>query len=64
MMFNVLGEDMPRALATMKQIPEASVHLYGKAEAVEKRKMGHITFTADSYAELLNYTQAYEEDSL
>lgn len=62
MMFNVLGEDMPRALAAMTQLPEASVHLYGKAEAVEKRKMGHVTFTADTFGELLNYTQAYEED--
>lgn len=62
MMFNVLGEDMERALAACQELPEASVHLYGKEEAKAKRKMGHVTFTADTYAELLNYTQAYEED--
>lgn len=64
MMFNVLGEDMPRALAAMQQLPEASVHLYGKAEAKEKRKMGHVTFTAKTFRQLLTLTQSYEEDLL
>lgn len=62
MMFNVLGEDLERALAACQEIPEAYLHLYGKEEAKAKRKMGHVTFIADTYAELLNYTQAYEED--
>jgi phosphoribosylaminoimidazole carboxylase len=33
-------------------IPGASVHLYGKAECRKGRKMGHITVTADSDAEI------------
>src|SRR5699024_10545327 len=39
-MINVLGEDMERALNALAHIPEANVHLYGKTEAKEKRKMG------------------------
>lgn len=64
MMFNVLGEDMPRALAACEELPEASVHLYGKEEVKEKRKMGHVTFTAKTFRELLILTQSYEEDLL
>jgi len=33
-------------------VPGANVHLYGKAECREGRKMGHITVTADSDAEI------------
>ena len=33
-------------------VPGASVHLYGKAECRKGRKMGHITLTADTDAEL------------
>jgi len=62
MMINVLGEDMPRALAAFNELAEASVHLYGKEEAKAKRKMGHVTFTAKNYGELLNLVQSYEED--
>jgi phosphoribosylaminoimidazole carboxylase len=33
-------------------VPGASVHLYGKAESRKRRKMGHITVTADSDAKI------------
>ena len=33
-------------------VPSASVHLYGKAECRKGRKMGHITLTANSDAEI------------
>src|SRR5258707_9478207 len=33
-------------------VPGASVHLYGKAECRKGRKMGHITLTANSHAEI------------
>lgn len=62
MMINVLGEDMDKALLALEKLPNASVHLYGKADAKEKRKMGHITFTADSYEQLITWKQMYEED--
>lgn len=64
LMINILGEHMPRALRAMKHLPNANVHLYGKAEAKEKRKMGHVTFTANTLEELLTLKQAYEEDLL
>lgn len=63
-MINILGEDMPKAIAALSNFPEASVHLYGKAEAKEKRKMGHVTFTADKIKDLLTIKQSYEEDLL
>ena len=62
MMINVLGEDMPKAFRALDQLPEAYVHLYGKAEAKEKRKMGHVTFIAHELDELDSYKRAYEED--
>ena len=62
MMINVLGEDMPKALRALRKLPEAHVHLYGKKEAKEKRKMGHVTFIAHDQDELNTYKRAYEED--
>ncbi len=61
-MINVLGEDMPRALAAFQTLPEASIHLYGKKEAKEKRKMGHVTLVADNLREILTLIQKYEGD--
>lgn len=62
LMINVLGEDLERALNALQHLPDASVHLYGKADAKAKRKMGHITFIADSYEQLFTYKQQYEEE--
>src|SRR5690625_4809866 len=61
-MINILGEDMDKALRAMEKLPEGFVHLYGKAEAKEKRKMGHITFIGDHEAEVTALKAAYEED--
>lgn len=58
MMLNVLGDPSGSMEATsglMKKalsIPGAAIHWYGKAEARAGRKMAHITFTANSMAEL------------
>src|SRR5271155_256735 len=53
-MLNILGSESPDAyLKTCRralEIAGAHVHLYGKEEAREGRKMGHITFTANSMA--------------
>jgi len=54
-MANILGEHVPPLLEWMKEKdPEAErlgvepkVHLYGKAEAKNKRKMGHVNVLAD-----------------
>ncbi|MEN1969583.1 5-(carboxyamino)imidazole ribonucleotide synthase [Lentibacillus sp. N15] len=52
-MVNILGEDMEHALTQMAQSNEGSFHLYGKVDIKAKRKMGHVTFTADT-AEAVN----------
>lgn len=61
-MINVLGEDMDRALDALTNIPDANVHLYGKAEAKEKRKMGHVTFVADTLDQAMKMKEQYEEE--
>ena len=42
-MENLLGEDLHR-LESLYADGEKSVHLYGKTEAREGRKMGHVTY--------------------
>lgn len=62
-MVNVLGEDMPKALRAFTAHPKGFVHLYGKAEAKEKRKMGHVTFLAADREAAIRLAQSYEEDT-
>ncbi|WP_225435370.1 5-(carboxyamino)imidazole ribonucleotide synthase [Bacillus aerolatus] len=42
-MVNILGEHVAGVMEGLANHPEWSLHLYGKAEAKVKRKMGHIT---------------------
>ena len=53
-MLNILGSESPDAyLQTCQRalaISGAHIHLYGKEEARKGRKMGHITFVADTMA--------------
>ena len=56
-MLNLLGtstdmKDITRVAQKALKIPGASVHLYGKKECRKGRKMGHITITAESDAEI------------
>ena len=56
-MLNILGaSDNMSELTEFAEfalgVPGANVHLYGKAECRKGRKMGHITVTADSDAEI------------
>lgn len=46
-MVNVLGEHVAPLIRVVKEYPDWSVHLYGKAEAKEKRKMGHVTIMTE-----------------
>jgi 5-(carboxyamino)imidazole ribonucleotide synthase len=49
-MANVLGQHLPVADLQFEQLmrcPTAKLHLYGKDQPNENRKMGHITVTAD-----------------
>jgi 5-(carboxyamino)imidazole ribonucleotide synthase len=53
-MVNILGEHLEAVLQRVDQLPPAAkLHLYGKAEARPKRKMGHINVLADSVEEAL-----------
>lgn len=47
-MVNLLGELWPINVEKVVSEPEVKLHLYGKKEAREKRKMGHYTILADS----------------
>ena len=62
-MINILGVDnnMDPVLAMADSafaVPGARAHLYGKAESRKARKMGHITLTANSDAELREHLRA------
>jgi len=56
-MKNILGEEGENGKAVVTgadkvlAIAGAKLHIYGKAETVPKRKMGHITVTADTLDE-------------
>ncbi|KHF38123.1 5-(carboxyamino)imidazole ribonucleotide synthase [Halalkalibacter okhensis] len=50
-MENILGEDLEDVLQAVSNLNDVKLHLYGKKEAKVKRKMGHLTATADSVEE-------------
>lgn len=52
-MVNVLGEHIEPLKKAIPTNPDWSVHLYGKEEAKEKRKMGHVTIMTDNIEETL-----------
>ncbi|WP_153731747.1 5-(carboxyamino)imidazole ribonucleotide synthase [Sporosarcina obsidiansis] len=52
-MVNVLGEHVEPLNQHIANYPDWSVHLYGKAEAKEKRKMGHVTIMTNDLEETL-----------
>lgn len=60
LMINVLGEDMENALNAIKTLADGYVHLYGKEEPKEKRKMGHVTFIAETAEKLQKLKAGYE----
>ncbi|WP_010651655.1 5-(carboxyamino)imidazole ribonucleotide synthase [Oceanobacillus massiliensis] len=60
-MINVLGEDLESTLQAMAETEVGFVHLYGKAEPKEKRKMGHITFIAENEAALQKQIKNFKE---
>ena len=52
-MVNVLGEHVAPLQERITDYPDWSIHLYGKAEVKEKRKMGHITIMTESLEKTL-----------
>ncbi|MDR1606346.1 MAG: 5-(carboxyamino)imidazole ribonucleotide synthase [Streptococcaceae bacterium] len=49
-MLQVLGQDVAAAQQYVTADPSAHLHLYGKIEAKENRKMGHVTVLTDDCA--------------
>ncbi|PID04613.1 MULTISPECIES: 5-(carboxyamino)imidazole ribonucleotide synthase [unclassified Sporosarcina] len=52
-MVNVLGEHVAPLQERIADYPDWSIHLYGKAEVKEKRKMGHVTIMTENLEETL-----------
>ncbi|MCM3745622.1 5-(carboxyamino)imidazole ribonucleotide synthase [Sporosarcina luteola] len=52
-MVNVLGEHVVPLKKVVMNHPDWSIHLYGKAEAKEKRKMGHVTIMTEDIEKTL-----------
>ncbi|MEK5440436.1 5-(carboxyamino)imidazole ribonucleotide synthase [Fredinandcohnia sp. FSL W7-1320] len=52
-MTNILGEHVQPLLEKVSQLSSVKVHLYGKAEAKVKRKMGHVTVLGQTVEEAL-----------
>lgn len=58
-MVNILGEHLQRVIETMPRLdPAMHVHLYGKKEAKEKRKMGHLNVRAHHVQQALDKLNA------
>lgn len=62
-MWNLLGDIWPSATTApdwspILSTPGAKLHIYGKSEARVGRKMGHVTFLADTIEEAMSRAQA------
>ncbi|WP_407269823.1 5-(carboxyamino)imidazole ribonucleotide synthase [Radiobacillus sp. PE A8.2] len=51
-MINLLGDDVTAFTETPEIYEQAHVHVYGKKEIKDKRKMGHVTYVGNSLPEL------------
>ncbi len=60
-MVNILGEELDQIQQAMTRSGAGFIHLYGKDEAKTKRKMGHVTFIAETIAEIEETLQQFEE---
>ena len=52
-MVNILGEHMEKIMGIVPEKKDWKIHLYGKTDAKEKRKMGHVTLLRKSVEEAL-----------
>lgn len=52
-MVNILGEHIPNVLTHIRDLKGGHLHLYGKKEAKQGRKMGHVNVLADSVEQAL-----------
>ncbi|WP_233681158.1 5-(carboxyamino)imidazole ribonucleotide synthase [Macrococcoides caseolyticum] len=58
-MYNLLGQDLDAMESYFSTHPDWHVHVYGKADRKENRKMGHITLLLDGNTD--TYYPIYEE---
>lgn len=66
-MVNILGEHVQSVLEIITKVSDWKVHLYGKKDPKEKRKMGHVTLLCDSVEEAIteiNKSFIWKEKSL
>lgn len=59
-MVNLLGEHVDAAIEHIPHYENAKLHLYGKAEKKEKRKMGHINILADTIEQALEQEASWQ----
>lgn len=52
-MVNILGEHQASVIEKIPEVKDWKIHLYGKKDAKEKRKMGHVTILRHSIEEAL-----------
>lgn len=57
-MVNVLGEHVAPLASKIAHFPNWSIHLYGKDEAKQKRKMGHVTILTEDLEATLSEIEA------
>ncbi|WP_226683071.1 5-(carboxyamino)imidazole ribonucleotide synthase [Sutcliffiella horikoshii] len=59
-MVNLLGEHVDASIEHIPHYENAKLHLYGKAEKKEKRKMGHINILADTIEQALEQEASWQ----
>ncbi|KPB05860.1 5-(carboxyamino)imidazole ribonucleotide synthase [Bacillus sp. CHD6a] len=59
-MVNLLGEHVDAAMEHIPHYENAKLHLYGKHEKKEKRKMGHINILADTIEQALEQEASWQ----
>lgn len=52
-MVNILGEHLEKVLENVSKLAQCHLHLYGKEEAKQGRKMGHLTVLSNTVEEAL-----------
>jgi 5-(carboxyamino)imidazole ribonucleotide synthase len=63
-MENILGEQLSRVVDKVDKLTNIKLHLYGKIEAKEKRKMGHLTVTANTVEEACETLDSFVKTSV
>lgn len=60
-MVNILGEDLKDTYEAVKSFNNAFIHLYGKEQPKDKRKMGHVTFISETLDEVKQLANNYKQ---